>query len=298
MNNMDVKIGMKDALNLIPEFNGEEEDNNIKFVYFREGCRNALKVLGDKNEELLLMFLKNKLKGNAYTRFALKLTTYAKLSQFIRDIKEVYASRCDIPTLWSLKMMELKQKENESTLAFGAQFQELLQCAIFGIKYGELKNNPFTSKDPKDKQIEDMDGVAATHFVTNLSNARVRSAVSVRRPFKSLMEIMNVSASLEESYNESNACKICYESDHSESECCLEEGYKYMYALDHECNICEEKGHLDEDCPTFEKYEKQAAEEERRESLNRSNNQGHNSNGHKNNQGHRNGRYSRGNRRK
>lgn len=149
-NRLEVVINISDVLALIPEFNGEQGE--VPFMYFREACRNALAILGPRNETLLLIFLKTKLKDDAYMRFALRLSTYDKLSQFLCDAKHTYAPKCDEPSFWQIRMFEMRQKTESSLPKYAARFQELLSCATIAARHEEMMQAFMAIQENKEKQ--------------------------------------------------------------------------------------------------------------------------------------------------
>lgn len=55
-------FSIRDALEAMPNFNGE----NIPFVYFVEGCEEALSMVAPTQETNLVRAVRNKLKGDAH----------------------------------------------------------------------------------------------------------------------------------------------------------------------------------------------------------------------------------------
>jgi len=74
-------FSIRDALKAVPNFDGE----NIAFVYFVEGCEEALSMVAPTQEAALVRAIRNKLKGDAHRSiFGKTFSNMQELVEFLR----------------------------------------------------------------------------------------------------------------------------------------------------------------------------------------------------------------------
>lgn len=109
---------IRDALEAIPSFDG----NNISFVYFVEGCEEALSMIVPTQELNLVRAARNKLKGDAHRSILGK--TFASMQEFVEFLRTKYGPRETVYEAQG-RLAYLYQKKDEKVVAYANRIREL-----------------------------------------------------------------------------------------------------------------------------------------------------------------------------
>ena len=97
-------LSLKDALDLIPRFNGQ----NISLTQFLDGCQEALSILPNEYEIELAKLIRMRLYGDALN--SVREQNFKEISEFLETI---YGSAKTFHD-WEGELAHIKQKGNES----------------------------------------------------------------------------------------------------------------------------------------------------------------------------------------
>ena len=111
-------IPLKDALTVVPEFNGE----NIPLSVFLEGCDEAKEMITAENEANLTKLIRSRLTGEA--RKAIYGQAFATVEQLKDFIKAIYAPSKTVHQLLG-EMGNEYQKDHESVISFANRIRDL-----------------------------------------------------------------------------------------------------------------------------------------------------------------------------
>ena len=111
-------IPLKDALTVVPEFNG----NNIPLSVFLEGCDEAKEMIAIENEANLTKLIRSRLTGEA--RKAIYGQVFATIEQLKDFIKAIYAPAKTVHQLLGEMGSEF-QRDHESVISFANRIRDL-----------------------------------------------------------------------------------------------------------------------------------------------------------------------------
>lgn len=111
-------FSIRDALEAVPSFDG----NNISFVYFVEGCEEALSMVTPSQEINLVRAVRNKLKGDAHRSILGK--TFSKMQELVEFLRTKYGPRETVYEAQG-RLAYLCQKKDEKVVAYANRVREL-----------------------------------------------------------------------------------------------------------------------------------------------------------------------------
>jgi len=111
-------FSIRDALEAVPNFDGE----NIAFVYFVEGCEEALSMVAPTQEIALVRAIRNKLKGDAHRSILGK--TFNNMQELVEFLRTKYGPRETVYEAQG-RLAYLYQKKDEKVAAYANRVREL-----------------------------------------------------------------------------------------------------------------------------------------------------------------------------
>jgi len=111
-------FSIRDALEAVPNFDGE----NIAFVYFVEGCEEALSMVAPTQEVALVRAIRNKLKGDAHRSILGK--TFGNMQELVEFLRTKYGPRETVYEAQG-RLAYLYQKKDEKVAAYANRVREL-----------------------------------------------------------------------------------------------------------------------------------------------------------------------------
>ena len=111
-------FSLRDALEAVPNFDG----GNIPFIYFVEGCEEALSMITPVQEMNLVRAVRNKLKGDAHKTILGK--TFNSMQEFVEFLRTKYGSRKTVYEAQG-RLAYLCQKKDEKVVAYANRVREL-----------------------------------------------------------------------------------------------------------------------------------------------------------------------------
>lgn len=111
-------FSIRDALEAVPNYDGE----NMPFVYFVEGCEEALSMIAPAQENVLVRAVRNKLKGNAHRSILGKI--FNNMQELVEFLRAKYGPR---ETVYEAQghLAYLCQKKDEKVAAYANRVREL-----------------------------------------------------------------------------------------------------------------------------------------------------------------------------
>ena len=116
-------IPLKDALTVVPEYNGE----NIPLSVFLEGCDEAKEMVTNENEANLVKLIRSKLTGEA--RKAIYGQAFRTIEEMKDFIKSIYAPAKTVHQLLG-EMGNEYQRDYETVISFANRIRDLGRCII------------------------------------------------------------------------------------------------------------------------------------------------------------------------
>lgn len=113
-----LQFSIRDALEAVPSFDGE----NISFVYFVEGCEEALSMISPAQEIILVRAIRNKLKGDAHRSILGK--TFNNLQELVEFLRIKYGPRETVYEAQG-RLAYIYQKKDEKVTAYANRIREL-----------------------------------------------------------------------------------------------------------------------------------------------------------------------------
>lgn len=111
-------FSIRDALEAVPTFDGE----NIAFVYFVEGCEEALSMIAPTQENTLTRAVRNKLKGDAHRSILGR--TFSNMRELVEFLRAKYGPRETVYEAQG-RLAYLCQKRDEKVSAYANRVREL-----------------------------------------------------------------------------------------------------------------------------------------------------------------------------
>lgn len=111
-------FSIRDALEAIPSYDGR----NIPFVYFVEGCEEALSMITPSQELNLVRAVRNKLKDDAHRSILGK--TFNNMQEFVEFLRTKYGSRETVYEAQG-RLAYLCQRKDERVVAYANRVREL-----------------------------------------------------------------------------------------------------------------------------------------------------------------------------
>lgn len=111
-------FSIRDALEAVPNFDG----NNISFVYFVEGCEEALSMVTPSQELNLVRAVRNKLKGDAHRSILGR--TFSCMQELVEFLRTKYGPRETVYEAQG-RLAYLCQKKDEKVVAYANRVREL-----------------------------------------------------------------------------------------------------------------------------------------------------------------------------
>jgi len=111
-------FSIRDALEAVPIYDGE----NIPFVYFVEGCEEALSMITPSQELNLVRAVRNKLKSDAHRSILGK--TFNNMQELVEFLRTKYGSRETVYEAQG-RLAYLCQKKDERVVAYANRVREL-----------------------------------------------------------------------------------------------------------------------------------------------------------------------------
>lgn len=111
-------FSIRDALEAVPSFDG----SNIPFVYFVEGCEEALSMITPSQELNLVRAVRNKLKGDAHR--SILGQTFDKMQELVEFLRTKYGPRETVYEAQG-RLAYLCQKKDEKVVAYANRVREL-----------------------------------------------------------------------------------------------------------------------------------------------------------------------------
>ena len=136
-------LSLKDALDLIPRFNGQ----NISLTQFLDGCQEALSILPQDYEAELAKLIRMRLYGDALN--SVRGQNFKEISEITEFLETVYGSAKTFHD-WEGELARIKQKSNETVIVYLNRLKEI-ESEIFKAAKREKR---FTEKEEYEKELE------------------------------------------------------------------------------------------------------------------------------------------------
>ncbi|XP_032677106.1 uncharacterized protein LOC116846859 isoform X2 [Odontomachus brunneus] len=111
-------FSIRDALDAVPTYDGE----NIPFIYFVEGCEEAMSMIAPTQENILVRAIRNKLKGDAHRSILGKIFT--NMRELIEFLRTKYGPRETVYEAQG-RLAYLCQKKDEKVATYANRVREL-----------------------------------------------------------------------------------------------------------------------------------------------------------------------------
>lgn len=111
-------FSIRDALEAVPSYDGR----NIPFVYFVEGCEEALSMVAPTQENVLVRAIRNKLKGSAHRSILGK--TFNNMRELVEFLRAKYGPRETVYEAQG-RLVYLYQKKDEQVAEYANRVREL-----------------------------------------------------------------------------------------------------------------------------------------------------------------------------
>ena len=280
---------LKLARDIIPTFDG----TNMSVNMFIEHCRAAAKSVDEADMYLLIMFIKNKVTGQARKHIQDKVG--ASLEEILKSLQRAFGSRADASQL-AQELALITRKREESVADYGIRVSDILNRIIIKVmdknpgargleRCQEYKENAIKSSMRgldretlyfvKEKSPTTLDEAIELAAEADLENATWNSVHGVKIPSRdSNVEIGNfprkrvatIQGNLEVENNvrkrslSSIQCFNCQESGHFKRDCPkirkINNIGKRHTAIKH-CSYCGMDNHVDSECRLKQKYERE-----------------------------------------
>lgn len=241
---MNQQITYKDALTLVPEFDGY----NIRLSQFLEGCNEARDLIGPAGEANLVKLIKSKLTGEA--RASVTGETFTTVEALKTHLKSIYSPSKIVQQLLGEIGYEF-QRNNESVISFANRIKEIgerileAQRVFAGNVHPEFQTSTETTlvecfKRGLKPEINQRMGEDQNR--TNM----IKNAIRIERELEAQNSIRN-KFSGETRFPKKNtyACTICHSETH-ESTACSKQTITQATKI---CHFCKKPGHFIAQCP-------------------------------------------------
>ena len=238
VNNM-ATITLKDALKVVPEFNGK----NIPLGVFFEVCDEAKEMIGPANEANLTKLIRGKLSGEART--CIHGQTFNTLDALKDYLKTIYVPVQNVQQILG-QMGNEYQKDNETVITFANRIRELLRRAIetqrvnAGGVTANFKNEIETTaiecfKNGLRPEIENK--LENANDITNIVNNAIKAERFVEAQKKLRLKDQFIK---QREVKRTHFCTICKDETHDAINCNRQ--------TENKCSICNKLGHDTRDC--------------------------------------------------
>ena len=136
-------LSLKDALDLIPRFNGQ----NISLTQFLDGCQEALSILPNEYETELAKLIRMRLYGDALN--SVRGQNFKEISEISEFLETIYGSAKTFHD-GEGELARIKQKGNESVIVYLNRLKEI-ESEIFKAAKREKR---FTERDEYKTELE------------------------------------------------------------------------------------------------------------------------------------------------
>ena len=236
-------VTLKDALKIVPEFDGE----NISLGEFFEGCDEALEMIGKDGEANLTKLLRSKLLGEA--RKAIRDQSFANVEALKDYLKTIYAPIRSIHQLQG-EMGNEFQNDDESVISFANRIRNLGKRILEAQKVTTGNVTEAFRQTIESASVECFKRGLKPDIERKLENANdmtniVRNAIKAERDLEAQKALRNSNKNIikfKESRRVVNFCQICKAQDHETSHC------KTKPITLKTCQVCKKPGHTEETC--------------------------------------------------
>lgn len=230
-------ISIKDAIKVVPEFDGEV----LPLTPFLDGCDEALGIVGRTNERNLVKLLRAKLTGEA--RKSLIGQNFDSLEEFKAFLKKLYFAPTSLHQLRA-QAGQLYQFENESVVSYANRMREIGRKIIETYTHNE---NP--SAQQLDSFKESTDALLMECFRRGLDlsiEQRLGEQNSLQELFTQAVKIEKQLADIEQL--RSGNYNLAGQPRKSNIASCLAADIKTQFADVIKCQLCNGT-HSAKDCP-------------------------------------------------